>query len=121
MARIVTTTHRYKPPPKRKGRKKAEITGPAVVVGKGSRRPVWERGGGRSRVRSKSTRLEKAGEAQPTTPPERQRDPVVTTARKAPAPANNDGPRRSVIVAARKHRSWRSDVPEMTEEERPTR
>jgi hypothetical protein len=120
LTRIVTTTYRYKPPPKRKGRKLAEITGPAVVVGKGSRRPVWEKAGP-ERVRSKSTRLEKAGEAQPTTPPERQRDPVVTTARKAPAPANNDGPRRSVIVAARKHRSWRSDVPEMTEEERPTR
>jgi hypothetical protein len=42
MTRIVTTTYRYKPPPKRKGRKLAEITGPAVVVGKGSRRPVLE-------------------------------------------------------------------------------
>ena len=29
MARIVTSTYRYKPPPKRKGRKLAEITGPA--------------------------------------------------------------------------------------------
>ena len=29
---IVTTTYRYKPPPKRKGRKLAEITGPAVVT-----------------------------------------------------------------------------------------
>ena len=49
MARIVTSTYRYKPPPKRKGRKLAEITGPAVVVGKGGRRPVWEKaaaGGG---------------------------------------------------------------------------
>ena len=42
MARIVTTTYRYKPPPKRKGRKLAEITGPAVVAGKGGRRPAWE-------------------------------------------------------------------------------
>ena len=89
MARIVTTTYRYKPPPKRKGRKLAEITGPAVVVGKGSRRPVWEKAAAGEGT-SKSTRLEKAGEAQPTTPPERQRDPVVTTARKAPAPANDD-------------------------------
>ena len=40
---IVTTTYRYKRPPKRKGRKLAEITGPAVVVGKGGRRPVWEK------------------------------------------------------------------------------
>ena len=37
---IVTTTYRYKPPPKRKGRKLAEITGPAVVVGKGGRHRV---------------------------------------------------------------------------------
>ena len=34
MTRIVTTTYRYKPPPKRKGRKLAEITGPAVVTAK---------------------------------------------------------------------------------------
>ena len=34
MARIVTSTYRYKPPPKRKGRKLAEITGPAVVTAK---------------------------------------------------------------------------------------
>jgi hypothetical protein len=35
---IVTTTYRYKPPPKRKGRKLAEITAPAVVTAKGGRR-----------------------------------------------------------------------------------
>ena len=45
MARIVTTTYRYKPPPKRKGRKLAKITGPAVVTAKGSRRPGPLRGG----------------------------------------------------------------------------
>ena len=38
MARIVTTTYRYKPPPKREGRKLAKITGPAVVTAKKSRR-----------------------------------------------------------------------------------
>ena len=38
---IVTTTYRYKPPPKRKGRKLAEITGPAVVTSKeSSRHPI---------------------------------------------------------------------------------
>ena len=31
-SRIVTSTYRYKPPPKRKGRTLAEITGPAVVT-----------------------------------------------------------------------------------------
>ena len=47
MARIVTSTYRYKPPPKRKGRKLAKITGPAVVTPapvKKSRRPVLARG-----------------------------------------------------------------------------
>jgi len=39
-ARIVTTTYRYKPPPKRKGRKLGKITGPAVVTVKRGRRPV---------------------------------------------------------------------------------
>ena len=29
---IVTSTYRYKPPPKRKGRKLAQITGPAIVT-----------------------------------------------------------------------------------------
>ena len=45
---IVTTTYRYKPPPKRKGRKLVEITGPAVVTAKGSRRPGPLRGGGQA-------------------------------------------------------------------------
>ena len=39
---IVTSTYRYKPPPKRKGRKLAEITGPRIVTSvpvKKSRRP----------------------------------------------------------------------------------
>ena len=45
----------------------------------------------------------------------------MTTARKAPAPANDDGPRRSAIVTARKPRSWRSDVPDMTPEEHQRR
>ena len=40
---IVTTTYRYKRPPKRKGRKLAEITGPAVVTAKGSRRHALRR------------------------------------------------------------------------------
>ena len=65
---IVTTTYRYKPPPKRKGRKLAEITGPAVVVGKGGRRQteVGEAAAGQS------TRLERTGRTEPSTPPERQ-------------------------------------------------
>jgi len=38
MTRIVTSTYRYKPPPRRKGRKLAEITGPAIVTTKKGRR-----------------------------------------------------------------------------------
>ena len=46
---IVTTTYRYKPPPKRKGRKLAEITGPAVVTSKEKQPPPdCPQGGGRS-------------------------------------------------------------------------
>ena len=39
MTRIVTSVYRYKPPPKRKGRKLAKITGPAVVSARGRRPP----------------------------------------------------------------------------------
>ena len=49
MTRIVTTTYRYKRPPKRKGRTLAEITGPAVVTSvdpkRGSRRRDNQGGG----------------------------------------------------------------------------
>ena len=108
---IVTTTYRYKPPPKRKGRKLAEITGPAVVTAKGSRRPGRCEAAGRRRLRSKNmhtARSERAGDIQPSTPPG-----------KASTPANDD--RKSAIVTARKPRSWRSDVPDMTPEEHQRR
>ena len=100
MARIVTTTYRYKPPPKRKGRKLAEITGPAVVTAKeSSRRPAWKKAAAGEGM-SKSTRLEKAGEAQPTTPPERQRDPVVITQKRRPRPTMTASRRPSPYAAA---------------------
>jgi hypothetical protein len=105
MTRIVTTTYRYKPPPKRKGRKLAEITGPAVVTSvdprRGSRRRDDQGDGQGATAAGQSTRLERADQQQPSTAPERQRDPVVTTARKAPAPATDGGPRRSAIVTAK--------------------
>jgi len=102
MTRIVTTTYRYKPPPKRKGRKLAEITGPAVVTAKGSRRPV---GVGETAAESEeSARSERTGDTKPSTP-----------SGKVPAPANDD--RKSAIVTAQKPSSWHSDVPDMTEEE----
>jgi len=65
MTRIVTTTYRYKRPPKRKGRKLAEITGPAVVTAKGSRRPGPLRGVRRRlRFESKVRRSRQGGVGQ---------------------------------------------------------
>ena len=105
MTRIVTSTYRYKPPPKRKGRKLAEISGPAVVTSvdprRGSRRRDDQGDGQGATAAGQSTRLERADQQQPSTAPERRRDPVVTTARKAPAPATDGGPRRSAIVTAK--------------------
>ena len=51
MTRIVTTTYRYKPPPKRKGRKLAEITGPAVVTAKREPPPRADEAASRRRLR----------------------------------------------------------------------
>jgi len=85
MSRIVTSTYRYKRPPKRKGRKLAEITGPAVVTAKGSRRPV---GVGETAAESEeSARSERTGDTKPSTP-----------SGKVPAPANDD--RKYAIVTA---------------------
>ena len=109
MARIVTTTYRYKRPPKRKGRKLAEITGPAVVTSvpaKKSRRPSL-RGKAAAEVEMSTSARTPAGSAQPST---------AKAADGHHIPANDD--RKSAIVtAARKPRLWRSDVPDMTPEE----
>src|SRR5262249_48183434 len=67
------------------------------------------------------TRLERTGETQTSTPPERRRHSSVITARKAPAPVNGDGPRRPAIATARKPGSWRSDVPDTAPEEHKRR
>ena len=80
MTRIVTSTYRYKPPPKRKGGSWSEITGPAVVTAKGSRRPGPLRGGGQAAAevgKAKSyAHPQGAGDAQSSTSapvPERRR------------------------------------------------
>jgi len=109
---IVTTTYRYKPPPKRKGRKLAEITGPAVVVQKKGRRQTWvgeataeessNRPGLGSAAARQSTRLEISHRTEPSTAPERRRDPAVTTAAKAPAPANDDHKPALLTVGGRR-------------------
>ena len=116
---IVTTTYRYKPPPKRMGRKLAEITGPTVVTVKGSRRPGPLRGGGQAAAEGsnhhavaarQSIRPEKADRAQSTT---------ARASDGAHIPANDD--RKSAIVTARKPQTWRGDVPGMTPEEHQRR
>jgi len=117
MTRIVTTTYRYKPPPKRKGRTLAEITGPAVVtidpktrLAKKGRRPVRgqaaakedsrrpSRGGDQEAAVGQSAHLERASGTISNIPPELGRHSGVTTAAKASTPANDDSPRRSAIV-----------------------
>ena len=55
-------------PPKRKGRKLAEITGPAVVTTKKSRRPAWI-GEAAAEVIEKVHPLGRAGRTQSTTEP----------------------------------------------------
>jgi hypothetical protein len=111
MTRIVTTTYRYKRPPKRKGRKLAEITGPAVVTSvdpkKSSRRAVLAETAAKEELSTRSP----AGDTEPSTPPG-----------KMPAPANDDGPRKLASVIARKPGSrFSSDVPDMTPEEHQRR
>ena len=92
---IVTSTYRYKPPPKRKGRKLAEITGPAIVTSvdpKKLRRPP---------TRKKAAPQPANDDGQPELRP----------------PAG----KQSAIITARKPRASRSDVPEMTPEEHKRR
>ena len=99
-------TYRYKPPPKRKGRKLAEITGPAVVTTvdpkRGSRRRDDQGGGQGATAAGQSTRLERADRTEPSTAPERRRDPAVITAAKAPAPANDDRKPALLTVGGRR-------------------
>ena len=91
--RIVTTTYRYKPPPRRKGRKLAKITGPAVVTAKKGRHlgKAAAEVGGKSRPSSREVR----GQA----------DTESTTARAgggAHIRANDDRKSAIVTVPARK-------------------
>jgi len=120
MARIVTSTYRYKPPPKLKGRKLAEITGLAVVtidpktrLAKKVRRPVRgqaaakedsrrpSRGGDQAAAVWQAAHLERASGTISNTPPELGCHSGVTTAAKASTPANDDSPRLSAIVIVR--------------------
>ena len=87
MTRIVTTTYRYKRPPKK--RKAVALEVPVIVATKRSRRSM-ERAAAEavSRLPRHDNRA-----AQPTTPRDAERDYAVT----APPPANGD--RKSAIVS----------------------
>ena len=91
MTRIVTTTYRYKPPPKRKGRKLAEITGPAVVTAKGSRRLVGV-GETAAEVESKFCPPgRRAGDTKPSTPLRKsaQHPPTMIASRRSPVASSD--------------------------------
>jgi hypothetical protein len=88
MARIVTTTYRYKRPPKK--RKAVALEVPAVVTTEKSRRRPSKQAAAESV--SRSPRLHD-GAAQPSTACEAERDSAVTT----PPPV-----RKSAIVTAKR-------------------
>src|SRR6476659_9857658 len=96
MTRVVTTTCRYKRPPKKRK------PGPAIEQ--------------RIVAAKKGRRFEKTSGGQRFTPQGGSTQPSTDSSR-VPSPANDDGPRKSAIVTARKPRLWRSDVPDMTPEE----
>ena len=120
MTRIVTSTYRYKPPPWK--RKPIKIEVPAIVTidprtlarrrsddpsdaadaadPKKSRRSVGSEAAASREMSSPG----RANKAQPSTPPERGRHSSVTTAGKAPAPANDDGPRKSAVIVVKSGR-----------------
>ena len=92
MTRIVTTTYRYKPPPKRKGRKLAEITGPAVVTPQ------------------KRAALRPIGGMQ-STPAAPLRPMMTGQPRRLPLRG-----KKSAIVTAKKPGAWSDAAPDMTPE-----
>jgi hypothetical protein len=103
MTRIVTTTYRYKRPPRK--RKAVAIEAPAVVTTKSSRRqPVGRKEQAAAEVDAGHPSRGEA--AQPSTP--------RAAARVAPPPANDD--RKSAIVTV-KRKSRFGDAPDLTPEE----
>ena len=73
MTRIVTTTYRYKRPPRK--RKAVALEVPAVVTTKRSRRPTRKGGGS---VFSSISPPDQGGDAQPSTPGDAERERAVT-------------------------------------------
>ena len=91
---IVTTTYRYKCPPRK--RKPQTVQAPAIVTidsktwiaRRGSRHR--DQGDDQAAAAGQHTRLERTGEAQPSTPPDAGCHSSVTTAGKTPQPADDD-------------------------------
>ena len=118
MTRIVTTTYRYKPPPKRKGRKLAEITGPAVVTTKKSRRTVLGReaaaevkaspslGGGATLGNQSDLREGRATSSPAHRPENRQHQPMMIASRRS-----SPRPKRQCSTSVSSSR-WRSLWPQ---------
>jgi hypothetical protein len=94
--RIVTSTYRYKRPPRKR---KPLVDVPAIITSvdpKKNRRLVRDQAAVGRETSESAHHI--VGEAHPNTAPERRRNPAVTTAGKAPTPPNDDGPRKSAII-----------------------
>ena len=90
-SRIVTTTYRYKRPPRK--RKAVTIEGPAIVTAKSSRRPVWGKEEAAAEVLH-TPLLQREGAVQPSTPRKAAR--VISPPHHSASPANDD--RKPAIV-----------------------
>jgi hypothetical protein len=109
MTRIVTTTYRYKRPPRK--RKAVAVEAPAVVITKSSRRqPVGRKEQAAAEVRLHTPVPGGKGALQPSTP--------RAAARVESPPANDD--RKPAIVTV-KRKSRFGDAPDLTPEEHKLR
>jgi hypothetical protein len=105
MTRIVTTTYRYKRPPRKQ--KRVALEAPVIVTTKSSRRPPVKGTEEAAAEASEPPAITTTGQrAQPSTPHE--------AARVAP-PANDD--RKPAIFTARKPKRGNDDAPGLRPEE----
>ena len=114
MTRIVTTTYRYKRPPRK--RKPVALEAPAVVTAKSSRRPsLGGKAAAEDRGRSPPA-ITTGRRAQSSTPREATR--VISPPHHSASSANDD--RKSAIVTI-KRKSRFDDAPDLTPEEHQQR
>ena len=104
MTRIVTSTYRYKRPPRK--RKAVAIEAPAIVTTKNSRRP------GMAAAEVSVTARHYDGATHPSTPREAKR--VISPPHHSASPATDD--RKPAIVTI-KRKSRFGDAPDLTPEE----